>query len=163
MTENQSIFPDFFKRVGNEIKETVLTKRAGCFVALAAVVLSVVEAIVYSVNYTNTDYYSVWAIVLPVLGAALFILLSLFRVSTPFAPAVLFAFDLAAFAVFVNAVYMYLSEVFYGGINAEAFAALAPEFVACTVMYIASTVIANVALYLNQNKAPQTANQGENL
>lgn len=161
MNEKLGTFNDILKRTGAEIKNTVLTKRAGFFVALAAVALSLAEAIVYAVSYTDTDYYSVWGIVLPVLGAALFLLLSLFRVTTPYAPAVLFAFDLAAFAAYVNAVYMYLTEVFYGGLTAEAFAALSPEFVACTVMYLASFIIANVSVYLKQNAAANTAEQEE--
>lgn len=161
MSEKLGGFNSVLKSIGAEIKSTMLSKRAGFFIALAAAVLSVAEAIVYASCYTNTDYYSVWGVLLPILGAVLFLLLSLFRVTTPYAPAVLFAFDLAAFAAYVNAVYMYLTEVFYGGLTAEAFAALSPAFVACTIMYLASFIIANVSVYIKQNAAANTTERGE--
>lgn len=150
-----------FKNLGAHIKQNILTKSIGCFVAAGAALLSLIVAIVYGCGYADSVYYNAWVIVLPVLGAAAFIGLSLFGCTTPFAAAALFVFDFAGLLVYVNAVYMYLSEVFYGGINAQSLAALSPAFVVCTVIFLVCVVASNVAIYLKQNKRAETAEQGE--
>jgi hypothetical protein len=45
---------------------------------------------------------------------------------------------------------MYLSEVFYSGITAEAIASISPEFVWTTALYLGASVFANIAAWIKQ-------------
>ena len=137
--------------VGQEIKNTVTHKRAGFYVGLASAVLAVVQAVLYKASYGSTAYYDPLAVALAIVGVAVFVAASLSHYSSPYASVVLAVCNFLGLLLFINASYMYLADVFYGGINAASFAALRKDYVACVLLSLAATVSANVAVYLKQD------------
>ena len=65
----------FFKTAGREIKTSILTKYIGFYVAVAAIVLSFIQTIIY--GQVNGQDLNVNAIIFSVLGIVFFLLLSL--------------------------------------------------------------------------------------
>lgn len=139
------------------LKQTMTTKRAGFYVGAVSAVAAIIQGALYGAYYSQTGFYDKTAVVLSIVGGVLFLLLSLTHYSSPFAPVVLWATNFASLLLFINAIYMYLSDVFYGGVNATTIAALSTEFVVCMLLFLLSTIIANVAVYLRQNAKPQAA------
>lgn len=133
------------------IQEFFQTRREGFYLALAAAVLSVVEAIVYLVGYIGSPYMSLWAAILPFVAAALFAVLCMFKVTERWAPLAMTVVDFIAFLLYINAVYLYLSEVFFAGVTAEAFKRINPLFVAATILYLVTVILGNIAVYLRQS------------
>lgn len=148
-------------KIGKEIKNTLLHKKVGFFVGLASLVMAIAAMIVYAVSYGSTAYYDGVAVGLCATGAVLFVLASLSHYSSPFASVVLAAGSFAGFLLFINATYMYLADVFYGGINATSFAALSKEYIACFLLFLLSAIVANVAVYMKQDKIPDVQNADE--
>jgi len=142
----------FFANVGNEIKQTVTHKTVGFYVGIASCVLAVAQSVVYAVGYKSTAYYDALAVALGIVGIVLYVLCSLSHYSSPFAAPILALTNFVGFLLFVYASYMYLADVFYGGINAQSFAALDKKYVWCVVLFLLSTVVANVAVYMKQDK-----------
>lgn len=137
------------------------SKAAGFYVCLCALLLSLAAAVVYAACYNGTMYMSWWAFAVPLIAAAGFAGLSLFRATSVCAPAVLGLGDFTAFLLYIRHVYIYLSEVFYAGLSAEAFANIAPEFFACTLLFFAAFVLSVVGVCMRQSKPLQRANGKE--
>lgn len=142
---------DVLSNIGQEVKNTVTHKRAGFYVGLASAVLTVVQAVLYKVSYGSTAYYDPLAVALAIVGVAVFVVASLSHYSSPYASVVLAACNFVGLLLFINASYMYLADVFYGGINAASFAALRKDYVACILLSLVATIAANVAVYLKQD------------
>lgn len=121
------------------------------FAALSSV-LAIVAAIVFQVSYHGTQYYELLAVILPLIGVAAFLLLNFVRPVRPFAGIVLWLFLFVSFLVYVHAVYMYLSEVFYSGITAEAISSISPAFIGTMVLYLGAAIVANVTAWLRKTK-----------
>ena len=102
------------------VKKFFKKKTVGFYLSAVAALLSLVTAIVYAAAYNGSNYMSWAAFAMFVLAFVAFVALSLFGVTYRFAPAVGGVLDLIAMCLYIGAVYMYLSEVFYGGITAAA-------------------------------------------
>lgn len=141
------------QKATSETESKIVYKRtAGVLFAVIAALVGIAAAVIYYRSYGETQYYDKIAALLPFVGAALFVVLWCIRPTANFAPAVLFACVFAAFLVYVHAVYMYLSEVFYSGITSEAIASIAPEFIFTTALYLGASVLTNIAAWVKQIK-----------
>ena len=140
----------FFKTAGREIKTSILTKYIGFYVAVAAIVLSFIQTIIY--GQVNGQDLNVNAIIFSVLGIVFFLLLSLFRKTSTFAPLVLMAFDFFALLAFVSKIIDYFSTAFFGGFSAAKFFAMPAPYWLSTVCFILSAIVSAVAVYLPQNR-----------
>ena len=120
-----------------QIEECIRSKWIGCFVALAAVVLSLVQAIVY--GFVSPQDRSAGAIVFSVLAVVSFSGLSLFKKTSPLAPVALMVFDFLALLFFANKIVDYWFS---------------------TLSFIITTLISFVAMYLPQNRELKVNNAG---
>lgn len=142
----------FLKTVGNEIKQTVLTKSYGCYVALAALVLTFIQIITY--NFVSVELFHAGVIVSSVLGVVFFIILSLFRKTSPLAPVILMVCDLVALLCFASAdgIVDVFSTLFFDGFSlGKLFTLPTAEWVSI-FSFVLSFIISSVAVYLPQNK-----------
>lgn len=140
----------FFKAIGKEIKECILTKWIGCFIALVAVVLSIVQAITYS-GVAEQDFNSV-AVICSVLGAVLFLILSLFRQTSSLAPVVLMVCDLVALLAFGSAIVDYFTTEFFDGFSLGKLMEREAAYSFSTLSFVISFVVSSVAVYVPQNR-----------
>lgn len=145
----------FTKNVSKHVLQTYSSKTTGFWIGLSAAVVAVLQGILYAVWYKQTAFYDSAAVVVSIVGAVIFLLLSASRYSSPFAPVALAVANFFGFLMYVKATYMYLADVFYGGINATSLASIDKEYVICVVMFVVSTVVANVAIYHKQNCVEQ--------
>ena len=114
--------------------------------------LALVSGIKYTIKYDGSDYYSAWAFSLPIVGLCLFIVLSLFSKTSKFASIITTVLSFVSFLIFINASYMYLSEVFYGGFNMKAIQEMDKEYIISLFMFLISGIIGNISIYQKQNK-----------
>ena len=144
------------------IKRFVSNAGVGFWLSLGASVLSFITGIVYAAAYNGSNYMSWAAFAMFVLAFVAFVALSLFGVTYRFAPAVGGVLDLIAMCLYIGAVYMYLSEVFYGGITAAAMAELDPAFVFCLVASVVCIGLFIAGIFVRQRKRVKAdANGGE--
>lgn len=147
---NENKFTVLLKSLGKEIKECILTKWIGCFIALIAVVLSIVQAITYS-GVAQADFNGN-AVVFSVLGAVLFLVLSLFRRTSPLAPIALFICDFIAMCSFISVIVDYFSTAFFDGFSFGKLLGLEVAYSFSTVSFVVSMLISAVAIYVPQNR-----------
>lgn len=132
----------------------------GAYFSLVATVLGLVAAIVYQAAYGGTQYYEVWAVLLPVFGVIGFLFGTVSRVLggkvwntvADFMPVVLLICAFATFLTYIHAVYLYLGDVFYAGVTAEAFSKMNPLFIVTAVLYLVAFILSNVACWMRQRK-----------
>ena len=150
MEKNKSM--SFLNSVGNEIKETVLTKTYGCYVALVAWLLTFIQSITY--NFVSVELFNSGVIVASVCGVILFIVFSLFRKTSTLAPVILMACDACALFAFASAggIVDVFSTLFFDGFSlGKLFTLPTAEWVSL-FSFVLSFIIASVAMYLPQNK-----------
>ncbi len=135
-----------------DLKKIISGRTVGFYLATATALLSLVTAIVYVVGYGDSEYMSWTAFALLLAAFAAFVGMTLFSVTVPWAPVALCGLDFIAFLLYIHAIYMYLSEVFYGGVTLSAMAQLNSFFVICTVFMLIAVIAGNVSVYLKQEK-----------
>ena len=141
-----------FRLILEDMKRTISSKRIGFYLALISSLLALVSGIIYKTKYDGSDYYSAWAFSLPIVGLCLFVVLSLFSKTSKFASIITTVLSFVSFLIFINASYMYLSEVFYGGFNMKAIQEMDKEYIISLFMFLISGIIGNVSIYQKQNK-----------
>lgn len=129
-------------------KEWISTRTIGFYIGAVSAILSVVVAIVYVAGYAGGKYMS-WAVFfLPLLACAAYAGLSVSKKTAPFAAAVTAFLNLLTLCLFIRTVYMYLSEVFYGGVNVESMANLSFEFVFSLVAMLVNLILGIAAIFI---------------
>lgn len=123
-------------------------KMAGFVVTVVAAVLALVTSFVYMGGYVGSIYMSWWVFVLTLISAVAAGALIVFRQTAPFAAVGVATLNFAALLVFIHETYLYLSEVFYAGISAEAFANIDPYFAFSVVTLLIVAILGNVGIYL---------------
>lgn len=76
----------------------------------------------------------------------------MFSKTSKFASIITTVLSFVSFLIFINASYMYLSEVFYGGFNMKAIQEMDKEYIISLFMFLISGIIGNVSIYQKQNK-----------
>lgn len=147
----------FFKKIGREIKQTVLTKRFGFWVGFAALVFTIIQAIIYSFMPKNISSSAV--IIISIVGAIVFVVLQLFRQTSALAAIVLMICDFACITAFVGADGMidYVTTQFFAGISAEAIKGLHGAMLPSVIFMALSFIVSSFAIYMPQNKKPADA------
>ena len=141
-------FKNFLGFVGGEIKQCVISKSYGCFVALAACALTLAQTFAYP--FVSGELFSAGVIVSSVLGVVLFAALSLFRKTSSLAPIALMICDFLALIFFAGA--DVFATLFFDGFSIGKIFRLPVAEWFCLLSFILSFVISSVAVYLPQNK-----------
>lgn len=140
------------------IKQCILSKWVGCFVALAAVLLTLIQLITYA--FVEAQDKSISAIIFCVLAIVFFIVLSLFKPTSPLAPVALTLFDFLALLSFVEKIIDFFSTAFFSGFSIGAFFGLAPEYWLSTLLFVITFIVACVSVFLPQNRQLNKNNEG---
>ena len=146
-----------------KIKEFFKTKTVGFYLVLVAVVLALAQAIVYVTSYTGSSlelYFVPAAFALPFVGIVLCVGMLFFNRTREWAALVLFALELGSFLLFAKGTYLYLTEVFYAGVNAEAFKMLNKGFTASVVLYLVVIILSIAAMFMRMSKDGKTSSRG---
>lgn len=123
-------------------------KTAGFVVTAAAALLALVTGFVYLGGYVDSIYMSWWVFALSLIAAVVAGALITFRQTATFGALGVALLSFAALLVFIRKTYLYLSEVFYAGISAEAFANIDPYFAFSVVALLIAAILGNVGIYL---------------
>ena len=150
-TLGENIGP-FFKKLGKQLLNNICTKWVGFAIGFIAVILTVVQAAVYSGIEPN--FYSANIITYSVLAVVAFLVLSVFRQTSPLAPLIMFVFNFLALLAFVSSVFTtdLLDEIttaMFGGFSLGAL--LKETYGQSAVLIIISMLLSAVAIYVPQN------------
>ena len=137
----------------NNLLTFIKTRSIGFWLPAAAALLALVQAFVYLAGFGNDVEKMSWtAFALPLCGAAAFAGLSVSKYTASYASAVLAACAFTAFLLFIQGQIIYLSDVFYGGVNASSIATLSGEFIVCTLFLLVCTGLAVAGIFMEQCK-----------
>lgn len=150
----------------DEIKITIKTKWIGCFVALAAWLLTFIHMITYSqIGKVEEGLFSAGVIVSCVIGLIAFAALSLFRKTSQLAPVALMICNLLCVMFFAGSSNFqdFFSTKFFNGFSFGTLFSLGVPVWFSLLSFLLSFVIASVAMYLPQNRKTKSENDGKEL
>ena len=128
-------------------------KTPGFYVAIAAIILSVIGSIFYfSFSGDLSEYKNVTSTIFAFVGILVYMGLVCFRKTDKFSGLGLWAFLLVTFVLYIHNVYMYFSGIFYNGITSEALKLIDSKVILSAVFYLLSVVVANVSIYLKHER-----------
>lgn len=137
------------------LKEFFKSKTIGFYVTIAAIILSVVQAIIYPVAFAAQAYvpYSHWSTtVFAVIGIVGGAALLCFKKTQDFAPAVVGLFELLSFYMFIRYGYMYFSTLFFGGISLELIFQMYYGYLWSIILYLVTFVLCIVAIFTKKER-----------
>lgn len=147
---------NILKAVGDDFERDFRKKTVGFYLAAGAALLCIVAAVIYMAGFIGDrdlgSYYTAAVPALLIVGALLFVGLSLFKTTAPFAPALLGVFTLTAFCLVIRNSYMYLSTVFYGGISLDAIATIKFGFTGSLIFPFIALALALAGIIMKQRK-----------
>ena len=86
------------------------------FILAPAAILCIVAPFIYKAGFDNTQYFEQSAFLIPMISAAVAILLSFTTFTSRFSGLAMFISSFTSLLAFVKASYLYLSSVFFSGI-----------------------------------------------
>ncbi len=140
------------------MKDFFGSKAVGFYVSAAAAVLTLATLIVYVLYGTvggGGRYFSPVALTFLILSIAAFAGMCIFKVTAPWAGFVQAAFLFVSFLVCLYTCYRYFTEVFYGGLTAQAFSMMNKYFLAMLILYFLSVIVSQVGAEMRQRKQSQ--------
>lgn len=129
------------------LKSFFASKRVGFYLGFLSGLLILTFFITFVVNYGNSVYMDTALVIFPILGFAIFACFSFYRPIEGIGSMLLSFFCMESFCVFMYRTYGYLSEVFFAGINADAFAAMKPQYALCTILLILALVLSIASIF----------------
>ncbi|HAS56229.1 MAG TPA: hypothetical protein DEF61_04905 [Firmicutes bacterium] len=149
------------KSILTYIKETITSKKTGFYISLIAAILCSISSFIFQFHYKGTTYYSLNPTIYADVGLILFAFLSLFRATSTIGAAFLSLFSLLSMLSFINATYMYFSELFFSGISMSALKSIDKMYVIILVLYLIAIIASNVSVYVRQNKIEVIDNENK--
>lgn len=115
---------------------------------------SVVSMVLYKTKFTGilSEYYSNVVFIPAIIGLVLSVILLIFNKTSKYSPIVLWVCTFISFLLFIQAIYMYFTGVFYNGVTSEAIALINKGVLVSVVFYLITCVISNIAVWLKQSK-----------
>lgn len=129
------------------------SRGVGFYVSAAGALLALIVSFVYLGGYVSSVYMSWWVFLLPLLSALGFAAMSAFRLTERLAPVAVALLNFIAFLVFASATYLYLTQVFYAGVSADAFKNMDPCFLVSAIGLLLAFLLGNVGIYLKPARA----------
>lgn len=138
------------------VKDFFARKGLGFYFSVGAAVLAVIQIIVYVASFSaaeNSNLIVCTEVWLPVLLAVLaFIGLCIFKVTEQYAAAAMFGLEFISFLTFILNGYMYLTDVFYNGVNEAAIASFNGGYAFSLIAYLLILVFSGISIFLKQTR-----------
>lgn len=131
------------------------SRYVGFYLLIPVAVADIIFAFVYMDGFFQTEYKSVIVFVLPLLAAAAFAL-ACFRPTARYAPAVMFALQIATLTVFVETSYMFLTTPFFNGIQGNVLVQAGFHYSFCVLSLLICIILSATAMCFRQYKNQST-------
>lgn len=129
-------------------------KTVGFYFSFVSMILLILSMVLYKTKFTGilSEYYSNVVFIPAIIGLVLSVILLIFNKTSKYSPIVLWVCTFISFLLFIQAIYMYFTGVFYNGVTSEAIALINKGVLVSVVFYLITCVISNIAVWLKQSK-----------
>ncbi len=129
-------------------------KTVGFYFSIVSMILLIISMVLYKTNFTGilSEYYNSVVFIPAIIGLVLGVILLIFNKTAKYSPIVLWVCTFISFLLFIQAIYMYFTGVFYNGVTSEAISLIDKGVLVSVVFYLIACVISNVAVWLKQSK-----------
>lgn len=129
-------------------------KTVGFYFSVVSMILLILSMVLYKTKFTGilSEYYSNVVFISAIIGLVLSVILLIFNKTSKYSPIVLWVCTFISFLLFIQAIYMYFTGVFYNGVTSEAIALINKGVLVSVVFYLITCVISNIAVWLKQSK-----------
>lgn len=129
-------------------------KTVGFYFSVVSMILLILSMVLYKTKFTGilSEYYSNVVFFPAIIGLVLSVILLIFNKTSKYSPIVLWVCTFISFLLFIQAIYMYFTGVFYNGVTSEAIALINKGVLVSVVFYLITCVISNIAVWLKQSK-----------
>lgn len=129
-------------------------KTVGFYFSVVSMILLILSMVLYKTKFTGilSEYYSNVVFIPAIIGLVLSVILLIFNKTSKYSPIVLWVCTFISFLLFIQAIYMYFTGVFYNGVTSEAIALINKGVLISVVFYLITCVISNIAVWLKQSK-----------
>ena len=128
-------------------------KTVGFYFSVVSMILLILSMVLYKTKFTGilSEYYSNVVFIPAIIGLVLSVILLIFNKTSKYSPIVLWVCTFISFLLFIQAIYMYFTGVFYNGVTSEAIALINKGVLVSVVFYLITCVISNIAVWLKQS------------
>lgn len=129
-------------------------KTVGFYFSVVSMILLILSMVLYKTKFTGilSEYYNNIVFIPAIIGLVLSVILLIFNKTSKYSPIVLWVCTFISFLLFIQAIYMYFTGVFYNGVTSEAIALINKGVLVSVVFYLITCVISNIAVWLKQSK-----------
>lgn len=129
-------------------------KTVGFYFSVVSMILLILSMVLYKTKFTGilSEYYSNVVFIPAIIGLVLSVILLIFNKTSKYSPIVLWVCTFISFLLFIQAIYMYFTGVFYNGVTSEAIALINKGVLVSVVFYLITCIISNIAVWLKQSK-----------
>lgn len=129
-------------------------KTVGFYFSVVSMILLILSMVLYKTRFTGilSEYYNNVVFIPAIIGLVLSVILLIFNKTSKYSPIVLWVCTFISFLLFIQAIYMYFTGVFYNGVTSEAIALINKGVLVSVVFYLITCVISNIAVWLKQSK-----------
>lgn len=129
-------------------------KTVGFYFSVVSMILLILSMVLYKTKFTGilSEYYNNVVFIPAIIGLVLSVILLIFNKTSKYSPIVLWVCTFISFLLFIQAIYIYFTGVFYNGVTSEAIALINKGVLVSVVFYIITCVISNIAVWLKQSK-----------
>ena len=129
-------------------------KTVGFYFSVVSMILLILSMVLYKTKFTEilSEYYSNVVFIPAIIGLVLSVILLIFNKTSKYSPIVLWVCTFISFLLFIQAIYMYFTGVFYNGVTSEAIALINKGVLVSVIFYLITCVISNIAVWLKQSK-----------
>lgn len=129
-------------------------KTVGFYFSVVSMILLILLMVLYKTKFTGilSEYYNNVVFIPAIIGLVLSVILLIFNKTSKYSPIVLWVCTFISFLLFIQAIYMYFTGVFYNGVTSEAIALINKGVLVSVVFYLITCVISNIAVWLKQSK-----------
>lgn len=156
----------FLRRITETVKYFLITRRLGFYFIVAAVVLALVQVIIYGIAFSELSFtkYRHWSVIFfSVISIISGLGLTVSRWTSPWAAGVMLVMEFLSFLMFFKYGYMYFSELFFAGVTAEVIGEMYYGYMASMILYVLVFIIGIAAVFLKQyDNRITTDKKGEN-
>lgn len=151
-------------KVCDGAKNFFKTRSVGFYLTMSAVVLSLIQLIIYAIAFNAelyVQYFSTAAVIWSVLAMVLGIALSCTKWTEQWAPAAVAVCELMAFLFFIKDGYWYFTTQFYAGISMQAIVTTYYGYLWSIGLFVVILLLSVASVYIRQSKKRESKNSKE--